>query len=59
MRWRQVRGLMRDLVKLRRSIRKGTLAESDKVILRLGRLAERWPRAWHHVSAEWKEGKLS
>jgi transposase len=59
MRWRQMRGLMRDLVRLRRSIRKGTLAESDKVLLRLGRLAERWPRAWHYVSAEWKEGKLS
>jgi transposase len=58
MRWRQIRGLMRDLVKLRRSIRKGTLAEADKVMLRLGRLSERWPRAWHYVSTEWQEGKL-
>ena len=59
MRWRQIRGLMRDLVRLRRSIRKGTLADSDKVLLRLGRLSERWPRAWHDVSTDWKEGKLS
>jgi transposase len=59
MRGRQIRGLMRDLVKLRRSIRKGTLVDSDKVMLRLGRLSERWPRAWHYMSAEWKEGKLS
>ncbi|HEY5027546.1 MAG TPA: IS1634 family transposase [Candidatus Angelobacter sp.] len=59
MRWRQIRGLMRDLVRLRRSIRKGTLADSDKVLMRLGRLSERWPRAWHDVSTDWKEGKLS
>jgi transposase len=59
MRWRQLRGLMRDLVKLRRSVRLGTLVDSDKVLMRLGRLSERWPRAWHYVSTEWKEGKLS
>jgi transposase len=59
MRWRQIRGLMRDLVRLRRSIRKGTRAESDKVMLRLGRFSERWPRAWHYVSTDWKEGKLN
>jgi transposase len=59
MRWRQIRGLMRDLVKLRRSIRKGTLAEPDKVMMRLGRFSERWPRAWHHGSTDWKEGKLN
>ena len=58
MRWRAIRGLMRDLVRLRRSIRKGSLAESDKVMMRLGRLSERWPRAWRYVSTEWKEGKL-
>jgi transposase len=58
MRWRQIRGLMRDLLKLRRSIRKGTLVDPDKVLMRLGRLSERWPRAWHYVSADWKEGKL-
>jgi len=59
MRWRQIRGLMRDLVRLRRSLRKGTLADSDKVMMRLGRLSERWPRAWHYVSTGWKEGKLN
>jgi transposase len=59
MRWRQVRGLMRDLVKLRRSIRRGTLVDADKVLMRLGRFSERWPRAWQYVSVEWKEGKLS
>jgi len=58
MRWRQIRGLMRDLVRLRRSIRKGALADPDKVLMRLGRLSERWPRAWHYVSPEWKEGTL-
>jgi transposase len=59
MRWRQVRGLMRDLVKLRRSIRRGTLVDADKVLMRLGRLSERWPRAWHYVSTKWEEAKLS
>jgi len=59
MRGRQIRGLMRDLVKLRRSIRRGTLVDAHKVLMRLGRLSERWPRAWHYVSAEWKEGRLS
>jgi transposase len=58
MRWRQIRGLMRDLVKLRRSIRKGTLVDPDKVLMRLGRLSERWPRAWHYVSTDWKDNKL-
>jgi transposase len=59
MRWRQVRGLMRDLVKLRRSIRKGTLVDADKVMMRLGRLSERWPRGWRYVSTQWQAGKLS
>jgi transposase len=59
MRWRQVRGLMRDLVQLRRSIRKGTLVDPDKVLMRLGRLSERWPGAWHYVPTKWEEGKLS
>lgn len=59
MRWRQIRGLMRDLVKLRHSIRKGTLVDPHKVLMRLGRLSERWPRGWRYVSTEWEEGKLS
>lgn len=59
MRWRQIRGLMRDLIKLRRSIHKGTLVNPDKVLMRLGRLSERWPRAWRYVTADWKEGQLT
>jgi len=59
MRWRQVRGLMRDLIRLRRSIRKGTLLHPDKVLMRLGRLSERWPRAWRNVATDWKAGRLT
>lgn len=59
MRWRQLRGLMRDLVKLRCSIRKGMLVDPGKVLMRLGRFSERWPRAWPYVATEWAEGKLS
>jgi transposase len=59
MRWRQICGLMRDLVKLRRSLRQGTLVNADKVLMRLGRLSERWPRAWHYLTTQWKEGHLS
>jgi transposase len=59
MRWRQIRGLMRDLIKLRRSIRKGSLVDADKVLMRLGRLSERWPRGWRYGVVDWKEGRLS
>jgi len=59
MRWRQIRGLMRDLIKLRRWIGKGTLVNPDKVLMRLGRLSERWPRAWRYVEVDWKDGKLT
>jgi transposase len=59
MRWRQIRGLMRDLVKLRRSIRRRTMVNSDKVLMRLGRLSERWSRGWRYVTVQWEEGKLS
>jgi len=58
MRGRQVRGLMRDLVRLRRSLRQGSVVHSDKVLMRLGRLSERWPRAWRYVSTTWQEGQL-
>ena len=51
-------GLIRDLVRLRCSLRKGTLVDPGKVMMRLGRLSERWPRAWHYVSTEWDGGKL-
>lgn len=59
MRWRQIHGLMRDLVRLRRSVRKGTLVDSDKVLMRLGRLSERWPRAWSYVEVTWQDSKLT
>jgi len=49
MRLRVVRGLMRDLIRLRRLIRKGRLKDPDKVLLRLGGLAERYPQAWRYV----------
>jgi transposase len=58
MRMRQIRGLMRDLVRLRRAIRKGTLVDTDKVLMRLGRLSERWPRAWRYVGVDWRNGRL-
>ena len=59
MRWRQVRGLMRDLIRLRRTVRHGNLVDGDKVLMRLGRLSERWPRAWRYVAVDWKDGRLS
>lgn len=59
MRWRQIRGLMRDLIRLRRAVRKGMLVDPDKVLMRLGRLSERWPRAWWYVAADWKDGRLT
>jgi transposase len=59
MRWRQVRGLMRDLIRLRRAIRHGTIKDPDKILMRMGRLQERWPRAWPYVAVDWKEGRLS
>jgi transposase len=59
MRWRQVRGLMRDLVCLRRSIRRGTIKDEAKILMRVGRLAERWPRGWAYVGVSWQAGHLS
>ena len=59
MRWRQVRGLMRDLVCLRRSIRRGLIKDPDKILMRVGRLAERWSRAWAYLTVKWEAGRLS
>jgi len=59
MRWRQIRGLMRDLIRLRRAVRRGSLVSSDKVLMRLGRLSERWPRAWRYIRTDWRQGRLS
>jgi transposase len=59
MRWRQIRGLMRDLVCLRHSLRHGTIKDPDKVLMRMGRLSERWPRGWAYVAVKWQGGRLS
>ena len=59
MRWRQVRGLMRDLLCLRRSIRRGLIKDPDKILMRVGRLAERWSRAWGYLTVKWEAGRLS
>ncbi len=50
MRRRWVRGLMRDLVRLRRALRHGTLTAEKRLQRRVGRLQERWPQAWRFVS---------
>jgi hypothetical protein len=49
MRWRVVRGLMRDLIRLRRLLRHGRLKDPGKVLLHLGRLKERYRQAWRYV----------
>ena len=49
MRWRVVRGLMRDLIRLRRLLRHGRLKDPAKVLLHLGRLKERYRQAWRYV----------
>ena len=49
MRLRVVHGLMRDLIRLRRLLRHGRLKDSDKVLLQLGRLKERYRQAWRFV----------
>jgi len=58
MRWRQVRGLMRNLVCLRRAIRRGTIKDQGKILMRVGRLQERWPRGWPYLEVHWQEGRL-
>jgi transposase len=49
MRLRVIRGLMRDLIRLRRLIRHGRLKDPDKVLMRVGALAERYPQARRYV----------
>lgn len=55
---RVVRGLMRDLVRLRRSLRHGQLTDPEKLRHRLGWLHERWPSAWRYVKLEVEELRL-
>jgi hypothetical protein len=49
MRSRVVRGLMRDLIRLRRLLRHGRLKDPAKALLHLGRLKERYRQAWRYV----------
>jgi transposase len=58
MRWRQLSGLMRELVRMRRALRRGTLVDPDKVLLKLGRYSGKYPRAWPYLNWTFAEGKL-
>lgn len=59
MRLRVVRGLMRDLIRLRRLLRHGRLKDPDKVLLHLGRLKERYQQAWRYVKINLEDLRLS
>lgn len=59
MRTRVVRGLMRDLIRLRRAWRLGQLVSPAKVEHRLGRLHERYPLAWRYARVRWDGQRLS
>ena len=56
---RVIRGLMRDLVRLRRVIRLGQLVDDAKVRHKLGRLHERYPLAWGYSRVHWDGKRLS
>jgi transposase len=58
MRWRQIKGLMRQLVRMQRALRRGSLVDPDKVLLRLGRYSGQYPRAWQYLEVKFAEGKL-
>ena len=49
---RQLLGLHRDLKKLTASVSAGRLKDYDKVHQRIGRLGERWPKAWRFVRVQ-------
>jgi transposase len=59
MRSRVVRGLMRDLIRLRRLLRHGRIKDPAKVLLHLGRLKERYQQAWRYIKIELQELQLS
>jgi transposase len=42
-------GLRKDLKALSKSVRTGRLRQRDRILLRLGRLEERWPNAWFYL----------
>jgi hypothetical protein len=59
MRLRVVRGLMRDLIRLRRLLRHGCLKDPAKALLHLGRLKERYPQAWRYVKISVEDLRLT
>jgi transposase len=58
MRFRVVRALMRDLIRLRRLLRHGRLKDPEKVLLQLGRLKERHQQAWRYLKISIEELRL-
>jgi transposase len=56
---RFVRGLMRDLIRLRRALRHGRLKDPAKVLLHLGRLKERYHQAWSYLKISLQDLRLS
>ncbi|MBV8092592.1 MAG: IS1634 family transposase [Acetobacteraceae bacterium] len=48
-RLRALHGLRKDLKALSKSVRTGRLRQRDRILLRLGRLEERWPNAWAYL----------
>lgn len=59
MRSRVLRGLMRALIRLRRTLRHGRLKDPDKVLLHLGTLKERYHQAWRYVKISFRDLHLS
>jgi hypothetical protein len=58
-RLRALHGLRKDLTKLSKSVRTGRLRQRDLILLRLGRLEERWPNAWPYLKkVELRENEL-
>lgn len=58
MRERGVYGLMRDLIRLRRSIRVGKIVDPQKITHRLGRLHERYTSTWRYARVRYDEKGL-
>ena len=56
---RVIRGLMRDLIRLRRALRVGQLVDDATVQHKLGRLHERYPLAWGYARVRWDGKRLS
>jgi hypothetical protein len=48
-RLRALHGLRKDLKALSKRVRTGRLRQRDLILLRLGRLEERWPNAWAYL----------